>query len=170
MTVPARIAGSLASLALSTDGRHTGLMSSLVFEYPLLILERHLDTFGHVNNATYLEIFEEARWDAITRGGHGLDVIKATGQGPVVLECTVRFRRELTSRVNVTVGSRVTAYAGKVGRMHQEIRLADGNVACDAEFTFGFFDLQRRKLIDPSPAWLATFGLTVEDWQVGAKA
>ncbi len=31
-------------------------------EYHLLILEKHLDTFGHVNNASYLEILEEARW------------------------------------------------------------------------------------------------------------
>lgn len=149
---------------------HTSHMSSIVYEYPLLILERHLDTFGHVNNATYLEIFEEARWDAITRGGYGLDQIKATAQGPVVLECTVRFRRELSSRVNVTIVSRVTGYAGKIGHMHQEIRLPDGRVACDADFTFGFFDLHERKLIDPSPAWLATFGLTVEDWQAGARA
>jgi hypothetical protein len=29
-------------------------------EYEALIHERHLDTFGHVNNAAYLEILEEA--------------------------------------------------------------------------------------------------------------
>ena len=28
---------------------------------------------------------------------------------------------------------------------------------------------QKRKLIDSSPAWLATFGLSVEDWQAGAR-
>ena len=35
-----------------------------VFTYPLLIKETYLDTFGHVNNATYLTLFEEARWDS----------------------------------------------------------------------------------------------------------
>ena len=29
--------------------------------YKLRIIETHLDMFGHVNNATYLQIFEEAR-------------------------------------------------------------------------------------------------------------
>ena len=51
----------------------------MIFEYPLVILERHLDMLGHVNNATYLEIFEEARWDFIERRGHGLKNIMASG-------------------------------------------------------------------------------------------
>jgi acyl-CoA thioesterase FadM len=29
----------------------------------LLTTERNLDSCGHVNNAAYLQIFEEARWD-----------------------------------------------------------------------------------------------------------
>ena len=41
-------------------------MLGSVHEYALVIREQHLDTFGHVNNAKYLEILEEARWDLIT--------------------------------------------------------------------------------------------------------
>lgn len=33
-----------------------------IHEYPVVIREHHLDTFGHVNNAAYLDILEEARW------------------------------------------------------------------------------------------------------------
>ncbi len=40
--------------------------------YDVLILESHLDTFGHVNNAAYLTLFEESRWDFITKNGYGL--------------------------------------------------------------------------------------------------
>ncbi|HWO11162.1 MAG TPA: acyl-CoA thioesterase [Polyangiaceae bacterium] len=140
-------------------------MTATVHEYPLLILERHLDTFGHVNNATYLDLFEEARWDLITRGGYGIERIRQTRQGPVALECSVRFKRELVSRVKVTIATSMVSYVGKIGRMHQEMRLADGSVACDADFTLGLFDLERRKLLEPTPAWLTSLGLAPEDWQ-----
>jgi len=36
------------------------MLSSTVHEYEILIKEHHLDSFGHVNNAVYLELFEEA--------------------------------------------------------------------------------------------------------------
>ena len=47
-------------------------MLGRVHDYQLVIREQHLDTFGHVNNAKYLEILEEARWDLITGNGYGL--------------------------------------------------------------------------------------------------
>src|SRR5690606_13293796 len=59
-------------------------------EYPLLIVESHLDTFGHINHATYLQIFEEARWDLITARGYGLEKIRESRLGPVILEANVR--------------------------------------------------------------------------------
>ena len=43
-----------------------------IFVYYLIIRESHLDTFGHLNNATYLQLFEEARWDYITNRGFGV--------------------------------------------------------------------------------------------------
>ena len=55
-------------------------MANRTHEYPLLIVERHLDTFGHVNNATYLELFEEARWDWLQQNGYGLDEIRKRDQ------------------------------------------------------------------------------------------
>jgi len=54
--------------------------------------------------------------------------------------------------------------------MHQEIQLPDGNVACEADFTMGLFDLERRKLIEPTPGWLACLGLGGEDWRPSGGA
>jgi len=50
--------------------------------YEVIILERHLDTFRHVNNAVYLELFEEARWDFISRRGYDMQVIDDLKLGP----------------------------------------------------------------------------------------
>ena len=59
------------------------------FEYQTQIIESHLDSFEHVNNAVYLELYEEARWDFITTGGFGLSRIKEEGIGPVILDLQV---------------------------------------------------------------------------------
>jgi acyl-CoA thioester hydrolase len=130
------------------------------FSYSLTIREGHLDTFGHVNNATYLALFEEARWQMVTDRGYGLEKVRQTQQGPIILEVQVQFRRELTLRTEVNITSRTTKYAGKIGQVYQEIanQLDPTLVYATATFTIGFFDLSRRKLIPPSPEWLRAIG------------
>jgi thioesterase III len=129
-------------------------------EFPVLISERHLDVFGHVNNAAYLEIFEEARWDWITSNGFGLREIRDRGLGPVLLEARLRFQREVTNREQVLIRSRTVDYRGKIGRLEQIMSRADGRVACSAEFVIGLFDLKARKLIQPTAEWLRAVGLS----------
>ena len=132
-------------------------------DYELLIQEQHLDTFGHVNNAAYLQILEQARWDLVTRNGYGLDEVHRRKIGPVVLEIQLRFRRELRNRQRVTIQSWILAYAGKVGKLAQHILDDERNLCCEAEFTVGLFDLTARRLIPPTPEWLAALGLREED-------
>lgn len=129
------------------------------FEYPLQIIESHLDTFGHMNNATYLQILEQARWELITQRGFGLDKIKQTGLGPTILEIKIQFLRELVNREQVTITTQCTEYNGKVGKIRQEIIKANSEVACTAEFTVGLFDTKQRKLVAPTPEWLQAVGL-----------
>ena len=47
-----------------------------------------IDAFGHVNNAVYLTLFEEARWEFVTNRGYGLKQIQEKQQGPVILAVT----------------------------------------------------------------------------------
>jgi YbgC/YbaW family acyl-CoA thioester hydrolase len=128
-------------------------------EYPLQILEHHLDGFGHVNNATYLELFEEARWDLITRGGFGLEVVRERMIGPVVLAVEMRFNREAVNRERLVIRTRTLEYRGKVGRLEQVMVRADGLPSCTATFTFGLFDLKSRRLLRPTPEWLKAVGV-----------
>ena len=134
-------------------------MPHKVFEAPLLIREKHLDTFGHVNNATYLQILEQARWDLITDNGYGISVVQSTGQGPVILEIHMRFLRELTNRKRYRILSELEAYDGKIGKMKQTIVSDSGEVCCEAGFVFGLFDLRARKLIEPTPEWQRAIGM-----------
>jgi acyl-CoA thioester hydrolase len=138
-------------------------MLGSVHEYPLAIRESHLDTFGHVNNATYLVILEEARWELITRNGYGLAEVMRTRIGPTILEINLKFQRELRNRQRVTIRTWMDAYVGKIGQVVQQIVDADGNLCCEALFTIGLFDLGARKLIAPTPEWLKALGLSEAD-------
>ncbi|MBX3032487.1 MAG: acyl-CoA thioesterase [Bdellovibrionaceae bacterium] len=132
---------------------------SRLADYPLVIREAHVDSLGHMNNATYLALFEEARWENITRAGYGFSEIQKLRKGPVILEVNLKFLRELHLRESIVIRSEVLDYAGKIGHMKQRMIKADGTVAAEAVFTFGLFDLQTRRLIEPTPEWLAAVGL-----------
>lgn len=127
--------------------------------YELLIRESHLDTFGHVNNATYLALYEEARWDLTNGNGFGLKDIQKLKTGPVILEVTLKFQSELRLREKIKITTELLDYKGKVGHLRQRMIKEDGTPASEAVFTFGLFDLVARKLIEPNEAWKKAIGL-----------
>src|SRR5690606_9893424 len=118
----------------------------------------HIDTLGHVNNATYLALLEEARWDLITRRGFGLKEIQETQTGPVILEVNLKFLKEIRLRETIKITTELTSYEGRVGIMVQKMIKPDGELAAEAKFTFGLFDLKARKLIPPTPQWKQAVG------------
>jgi YbgC/YbaW family acyl-CoA thioester hydrolase len=129
------------------------------FTYEVLIREAHLDTFGHVNNATYFQLFEEARWEFITARGYGLREVQARKQGPIVLDAQIKFLQELKLREIIRIESECLAYEKKTGKIQQKMVKPDGTVACEVSFTFAFFDLAARRIIPPTPEWLRACGL-----------
>lgn len=130
-----------------------------IHTYEMLILEHHLDTFNHVNNAVYLEILEEARWDLLTQNKFGMEQIKATGIGPTILEITIKYLRELRLREKIKIESQVISYPGKIGVMKQRILNEQNNLCCDVDLKFGLFDLNQRRLILPTPDWWEALGI-----------
>jgi acyl-CoA thioester hydrolase len=122
--------------------------------YELIIRESHLDTFGHVNNATYLQLFEEARWELITNNGYGLNMIRKTGHGPVILEVTIKFLRELKLRDKIKITTEMIRYEAKIGVLKQKVYRENDELACEADFTFALFDTLQRKIVLPTPEWL----------------
>jgi acyl-CoA thioester hydrolase len=126
--------------------------------YEVKIRESHLDTFGHVNNATYLSLYEEARWELITQNGYGLKQVRDWGKGPVVLEATVKFQHEIGLREKIRITVETTSVKGKIMILKQRMHKEDGQVASEADFVFGLFDLKARKLIEPTTEWLKAIG------------
>lgn len=132
----------------------TGLPSCQVTVQP-----EHMDSYGHVNNAAYLTLYEEARWQLIAPRGFSMQDIHRSKQGPVILEVNVKFLRELKLGDVITITTEMLSYEGKIGRMLQKMVKADGVVASEAVFVYGLFDLEKRKLIDPTPEWRAIINL-----------
>jgi thioesterase-3 len=137
-------------------------MKNAAFDYQFLVRECHLDTFGHVNNATYFQLFEEARWDIISPRGYGLAEVQKRRKGPVILDAQIKFLKELKLREMITIRSVMLPFEGKVSKIKQTMLKPDGSLACEVSFTVGFFDLEARKLIPPSPEWLYAIGLSAE--------
>jgi YbgC/YbaW family acyl-CoA thioester hydrolase len=131
----------------------------MLYEKEILIRESHLDTFGHVNNAAYLTIFEEARWDIIASHGFGMNEIREYQVGPTILEVNVRFRREIRLRELITIRTEFEPMTGKIGVAKQWMINKKNEVCCEAEFKVGLFDLRTRRLIDPTPEWRRAIGL-----------
>ena len=136
-------------------------MSNPVYEYDIMILEQHLDTFGHVNNAKYLEMYEEARWDFITKNNLGLKEILATQVGPVLLDLNLTFKAELKNRDKIKITSQARAQMRNkfVMILDQRMILEDGKTASTLTLSVGMMDLKARKLISPSEEWRRALGL-----------
>jgi YbgC/YbaW family acyl-CoA thioester hydrolase len=131
-----------------------------LFRYEVLIKESHLDSFGHVNNSVYLTLYEEARWDFITKNGYGLEHVLKEQKGPVILDLSLRFKRELKNREKIIIESTpVKIQSSKILTLNQVMIKEDGKIASEAVFTIGFFDLKERKLIPASEEWLKALGV-----------
>jgi thioesterase-3 len=128
------------------------------FDYPLIIKEHHLDTFGHVNNATYLELLEEARWEFISLRGFDLAYIQKHGIGPTIVEFHLKFFKELRLRQKIIIRTQNISYEKKIGKLRQIILNENGETCFEAIMTYGLFDTKERKLVLPTKEWLHAIG------------
>jgi acyl-CoA thioester hydrolase len=122
----------------------------MVFSVPVTVRGYELDTQGHLNQAVYIQYSEHARWEVLRAAGLSQDKLLATGIGPVVLELTAKYLRELRGGDEVTVSCEFLWGEGKTFRLKQEIRKADGTLAAEITCVAGFIDLAARHLVaDP---------------------
>ncbi|MEU3277636.1 acyl-CoA thioesterase [Streptomyces antibioticus] len=108
------------------------------------------DTQGHVNQSVYLNYAEHARWSLLHAAGITQTALQARGVGPVALETTIRYRRELLAGDEVDITCAFLWGEGKTFRIEQTIRKADGTVSAEITAVGGLLDLKERRLVaDP---------------------
>ncbi|WP_217244973.1 thioesterase family protein [Streptomyces sp. AC602_WCS936] len=120
------------------------------FSVPVTVRGYETDTQGHLNQSVYLNYAEHARWSLLQAAGIRQADLVARGVGPVALETTIRFRRELLAGDEVEVTCAFEWGEGKTFRIVQVIRKTDGTVAAEVEGVGGLMDLRERRLL-PEP-------------------
>ncbi|MFF9045038.1 acyl-CoA thioesterase [Streptomyces parvulus] len=120
------------------------------FSVPVTVRGYETDTQGHLNQAVYLNYAEHARWSLLAAAGIRQADLVARGVGPVALETTIRFRRELLAGDETEVTCAFEWGESKTFRIHQVIRKQDGTVAAEVESVGGLMDLRARRLV-PDP-------------------
>ncbi|MEU3660996.1 acyl-CoA thioesterase [Streptomyces sp. NPDC032940] len=120
------------------------------FSVPVTVRGYETDTQGHLNQAVYLNYAEHARWSLLQAAGVRQADLVARGVGPVALETTIRFRRELLAGDEVEVTCVFEWGEGKTFRIRQSVLKADGTVAAEIEAVGGLMDLRERRLV-PDP-------------------
>ncbi len=96
------------------------------FSVPVTVRGYETDTQGHLNQSVYLNYAEHARWSLLRAAGIRQTDLVARGVGPVALETTIRFRRELLAGDEVEVTCAFEWGEGKTFRIRQVIRKTDG--------------------------------------------
>ncbi|WP_314220415.1 acyl-CoA thioesterase [Streptomyces zaehneri] len=109
------------------------------------------DVQGHLNQSVYINYAEHARWSLLQAAGITQAGLLAKGVGPVALETTIRYRRELLAGDEVDVTCVFEWGGGKTFRIRQTISKADGTVSAQLTSVGGLLDLEERRMVaDPT--------------------
>lgn len=117
------------------------------FSVPVTVRGYETDTLGHLNQSVYLQYSEHARWSMLQAAGVGQAELLAQGIGPVVLETTIRYVRELRAGEEIEVTCAFEWGEGKTFRIAQTITKADGTVSAEVSSVGGLLDLKKRRLV-----------------------
>lgn len=110
----------------------------------------HLDLFGHVNNARYLEFLEEGRW-AIFENGQGLEAFLKSGLAFNVVNINISYLRPAMFNDLLTVETCLEKMGNRSAVLRQKVmNKHSGETVADAQVTFVMTDIQKQKaaLID----------------------
>ncbi len=98
------------------------------------------DAFGHLNEASFLALFERARWDALAKGP-GMDLFKRNHVWPAVRKATVEYRAgafpgDVLSIETVLTDRGTTSFT----MQHVAKRLSDSALIAEATLVFVCID------------------------------
>jgi acyl-CoA thioester hydrolase len=111
------------------------------------------DVNAHMRSPAYLEMANDRRMLAFHEAGWPLARFHEEGLGPVLLEESLQFRRELLMNTRATVDLQLAGLSldGSRWRLRCTVRRADGKVAAVVSGTGGWDDLAQRRLVVPPP-------------------
>ncbi|MBF6059772.1 acyl-CoA thioesterase [Nocardia terpenica] len=108
----------------------------------------------HVTGSAYQQYADHARFECVQAAGIAVDELLRDGLGPVNLETTIRYHRELRAGDCVDVTCVWLWSEGKTYRVEHALTRADGELSATVSHLSGLLDLRTRRLIaDPAREW-----------------
>jgi YbgC/YbaW family acyl-CoA thioester hydrolase len=118
-------------------------------EIDLVVYPDECDAFGHLNQASFLSLFERARWEML-RGGPGMDVFTRNGSWPALRKTVIDYRAAAFPG-DVLRFQQVLTHHGRTSfTMRQTARrVRDDTLIASAEFVFVCIDREGRPIPVP---------------------
>ncbi|UCH84007.1 MAG: acyl-CoA thioesterase [Candidatus Latescibacterota bacterium] len=107
----------------------------------------HLDLYGHVNNARYLEFLEEARWSMLD---DRIDLAdwQVRGLALTVVKISINYRRAASLGDKLEVRSALSEMRRKSATIQQRVFLKNTDtLVADADVTFVVVDVKSEKAL-----------------------
>lgn len=120
-------------------------MSTLISKVNLRVRGYHLDGFGHVNNARYLEFMEEGRWAFFDDHPALISKLKQAGRAFVVVNLNIDYRAAAVNGDDLTVVTGIVDVGERSAVCHHRIYRSDGVLVAKADLTFVLLDMQANK-------------------------
>lgn len=92
---------------------------------PVSVRWSDLDPYHHVNHATYLSYFEQARIAVLEHIGWGMRALEDAGYRVVLAHIDIRFRRPATSGDDLEVSTEVTDVGASASTWRQRLHRGD---------------------------------------------
>ena len=105
----------------------------------------HLDLFGHVNNARYLEFLEEGRWAAFEEKAD-IQQLAMKGYAFTVVNININYRRPALMNQVLRVETAIARFNRRNAVIHQDVKLKESDaLVADADVTFVIVDGKTQK-------------------------
>ncbi|ERS83416.1 MULTISPECIES: acyl-CoA thioesterase [unclassified Halomonas] len=108
----------------------------------------HLDGYGHVNNARYLEFLEEGRWAYFDARPELFARLQRGDIAFVAVNLNIDYCAAAVAGDDLAIDSRLCELGSRSARMAQEIRrVADDTLVSRATITFVLLDVAANRAI-----------------------
>ncbi|HEY3011631.1 MAG TPA: alpha/beta fold hydrolase [Gemmatimonadales bacterium] len=118
-------------------------------EIDLVVYPDECDAFGHLNQASFLSLFERARWEMLLRGP-GMDVFTRAGAWPALRKTVIDYRAAAFPGDVLRFSQALTHHGRTSFTMRQTARrVRDDTLIASAEFVFVCIDRDGRPVLVP---------------------
>lgn len=107
----------------------------------------HLDLYGHVNNARYLEFLEEARW-GFTEAHGSIDYFTKASLAFVIVNINIDYRRAALMGEELSIATAMQKIGSRSAVIHQRVTLkGTDTVVAEADVTFVIYSAKQGSAI-----------------------